>query len=76
MGKNAVTGSIREQVCGGDDKRSHTQNYQCQKDRMQKDGENAYKCDVELQVSHNGEVQSGVTPLRFVKDSDGWLLSK
>lgn len=40
------------------------------------DGESAYRCDVEVQVSQNGAVNSTVTQMRFVKGSDGWLLSQ
>lgn len=40
------------------------------------DGDNAYKCDVELEVTRSGTTNKGVIPMRFVKGSDGWMASK
>jgi hypothetical protein len=36
------------------------------------DGENAYRCDVELVVLAGDKKDSKVVPLRFVKTSSGW----
>jgi hypothetical protein len=40
------------------------------------DGENAYKCDVEMEVTQMGNTNKGIAPVRFVKGSDGWMASK
>ncbi|OQW86024.1 MAG: hypothetical protein BWK72_19080 [Rhodoferax ferrireducens] len=40
------------------------------------DGEKAYKCDVEMEVSQMGNTNKGIAPIRFVKGSDGWIASK
>ena len=40
------------------------------------DGEKAYRCDVEMEVSQDGQVNKGPANLRFVKGSDGWMVSK
>lgn len=40
------------------------------------DGENAYKCDVEMEVTQMGSTNKGVAPIRFVKGSDGWMATK
>lgn len=40
------------------------------------DGEKAYKCDVELEVSVGGNTNKGIAPLRLVKGSDGWMATK
>jgi hypothetical protein len=40
------------------------------------DGEKAYKCDVEMEVTQMGSTNKGVAPMRFVKGSDGWIASK
>lgn len=40
------------------------------------DGEKAYKCDVEMEVTQMGNTNKGIAPIRFVKGSDGWLASK
>lgn len=40
------------------------------------DGEKAYKCDVEIEMSGNGTTQKSVIPRRFVKSSDGWRVTK
>lgn len=40
------------------------------------DGENAYKCDVEMEVTRMGNTNKGIAPVRFVKGSDGWMASK
>jgi hypothetical protein len=37
------------------------------------DGEKAYKCDVEMEVTQMGATNKGIRPLRFVKGSDGWV---
>lgn len=36
------------------------------------DGENAYRCDVELVIINAGEKKSSVMPARLVKTSSGW----
>ena len=40
------------------------------------DGEKAYKCDVELEVSLHGNTTRSIAPMRFVKGSDGWIATK
>ena len=40
------------------------------------DGEKAYKCDVEMEVTQMGNTNKGIAPIRFVKGSDGWIASK
>jgi hypothetical protein len=40
------------------------------------DGEKAYKCDVELEVTQMGVTNKGIAPMRFVKGSDGWIAQK
>lgn len=40
------------------------------------DGEKAYKCDLEVEVTQFEKTQTRVAPVRFVKTSDGWMLSK
>jgi len=40
------------------------------------DGDKAYICDVEMEVSQLGKTQKGVGPVRFIKASDGWAASK
>lgn len=40
------------------------------------DGEKAYKCDLEVEVTQLNKTQTTVAPLRFVKTSDGWMISK
>ena len=40
------------------------------------DGEKAYKCDVELEVTRMGSTNKGIAPIRFVKGSDGWIATK
>lgn len=40
------------------------------------DGENAYRCDLELEVTQNGRTNKAPTRMRFVKGSDGWVASK
>ena len=37
------------------------------------DGEKAYKCDVEMEVTQMGATNKGIRPLRLVKGSDGWV---
>ena len=39
------------------------------------DGENAYRCDVELVVVSGDKKDSKVVPMRFVKTSSGWAAS-
>lgn len=38
-------------------------------------GENAYLCDVEVEVSQLGTTNKAATSMRFVKASDGWALA-
>lgn len=40
------------------------------------DGDAAYKCDVELQISSGGKKESKAVPIRFVKTSSGWNMTK
>jgi hypothetical protein len=40
------------------------------------DGENAYRCDLELEVTQNGMTNKAPVKMRFVKGSDGWIASK
>ena len=39
------------------------------------DGEKAYRCDVELEVSRNGQTNKAPGNIRFVKGSEGWMAS-
>lgn len=39
------------------------------------DGEKAYRCDVEIELVQAGTVAKKPVSLRFVKGSDGWLVS-
>ena len=39
------------------------------------DGENAYKCDIELEVEQQGKTSKAPMSARFVKGSDGWMVS-
>lgn len=40
------------------------------------DGENAFKCDVEVEVTQLGKTNNGVVPMRFTKGSNGWVVSR
>ena len=40
------------------------------------DGENAFKCDVEVEVTQLGKTNNGVAPMRFTKGSNGWVVSR
>lgn len=41
------------------------------------DGEKAYKCDVEIDIEAPAiGRQQNVTPMRFVKSSDGWTVTR
>lgn len=40
------------------------------------DGDKAYKCDVEMEVTQMGATNKAITPIRFVKGSDGWVATK
>lgn len=40
------------------------------------DGENAYKCDVQVEQTQFGNKSEGIANLRFVQGKDGWLLVK
>lgn len=40
------------------------------------DGDNAYKCDVELEVTRMGQTGKAITSVRFVKGSDGWGVTR
>lgn len=40
------------------------------------DGDNAYKCDIEMEVTQLGITNKGISPIRFVKGSDGWVATK
>lgn len=40
------------------------------------DGETAYRCDIELVMSTGAESKSQVVPMRFVKASSGWQVTK
>ena len=39
------------------------------------DGEKAYACDVEVEVSHLGSTIKAVRPVRFVKGGEGWAVA-
>ena len=39
------------------------------------DGEKAYRCDVEVEVSQLGSTAKSAKSMRFVKGSDGWAVS-
>ena len=39
------------------------------------DGEKAYRCDVEVEVSQLGNTSKRAQPMRFVKGADGWAVS-
>lgn len=39
------------------------------------DGENASRCDIELEVNHGGTLAKGQASLRFVKGTEGWTAS-
>jgi len=38
------------------------------------DGENAYKCDIEVTLALGNDSQKVTLPKRFVKGSDGWVI--
>ena len=40
------------------------------------DGEKAYRCDVEVEVSRSGKKSKGPAAIRLVKLSDGWSVSR
>ena len=40
------------------------------------DGDKAYKCDVEMEVTQMGKTNKEIAPFRFVKASDGWVVTK
>ena len=40
------------------------------------DGDAAYKCDVELQLSSGAKKESKAMPIRFIKTSTGWNMSQ
>lgn len=40
------------------------------------DGEKAYRCDIELQVSQGGDTSKGPASMRFLKGTDGWMAQK
>lgn len=40
------------------------------------DSDKAYVCDVELEAKQFGSVTKGVSPVRFVRASDGWTIAK
>lgn len=40
------------------------------------DGESAYRCDIELVVMTGAENKSQVVPMRFVRASSGWQVTK
>lgn len=40
------------------------------------DGEKAYKCDLEIEATQMKNTQTGVVQMRFVKTSDGWMVSR
>lgn len=39
------------------------------------DGENAWKCDVEIDVASGDAVQSRISKLRLLRSSSGWVIS-
>ncbi len=40
------------------------------------DGEKAYKCDVELEVTQGNKTGKNAAAIRFLKGSDGWIAQK
>ncbi len=40
------------------------------------DGEKAYLCDLEMEIKQMGMTNKVVAPIRFVKVSDGWAMTK
>ena len=40
------------------------------------DGEKAYRCDIEIEVTQDGKTNKGPMSMRFVKGSDGWVIMK
>lgn len=42
----------------------------------QPDGEQAYRCDVELEIEHLGTLAREPASYRFVKGSEGWMVAR
>lgn len=40
------------------------------------DGENAYRCDVEMALEQGGKLDKTTTQLRLLKGSEGWVISR
>lgn len=40
------------------------------------DGENVFKCDVEVEVTQLGKTNNAIVPMRFAKGSNGWVVSR
>ena len=37
------------------------------------DGDKAYRCEVELEVNHDGTLAKGTASMRFVKNGESWI---
>ncbi len=37
------------------------------------DGDNAYRCDVELELNQGGILAKGTASMRFLKNNNGWV---
>lgn len=40
------------------------------------DGDQAYVCDLEMEAKQFGTMHKAVAPVRFIKASDGWAVTK
>lgn len=40
------------------------------------DGDKAYVCDLEMDAKQFGTTKKAVAPVRFIKASDGWVITK
>ena len=40
------------------------------------DGEKAYRCDIEIEITQNGATNKAPVNMRFIKGSEGWMGSK
>lgn len=79
--KNMQSGAQAMQAMGGKQAAEMMKDFVPQMKNAKKigckeDGEKAYKCDVEVEVTQMGVTNKGVVPIRFVKGSDGWMAQK
>ena len=37
------------------------------------DGDKAYRCEVELEVNHDGTLAKGTASIRFLRNNEGWI---